>query len=188
MESVIALFPEAQQARRVLDVLKSRGFEREHLGFALTNAVTKEDIAQATGVSPEEGEPAGSALTMKGMFLGTLVGVLLMLPVWIGLRLDPVSQGFSGGGLTSMLFGAIGGLGLGGMFGALAGSDHGNYVKLLRRTGVPVAQAEQFYKGLKGGHVMVIARDKNSERIDEALTIMRQNGAVKLDEAVGKGQ
>lgn len=188
MESVIALFPEAQQARRVLDALKSHGFEREHLGFALFNAVNEKEIAQATGVSPEVGEPAGSSLTMKGMFLGALAGGLLMLPVWIGLQLDPISQSFSDGGLTSMLFGAIGGLGLGGMFGALAGSDHGDYVKLFRRMGVPTAQAEKFYTSLQGGHVVVIARDKSSARVDEALSIMRQNGAVRLDDAVSKGK
>ena len=60
MESVVALFPDPAQARQALDALQARGFERERLGFALTDVVAENDIAQATGISPEAGAPGGS--------------------------------------------------------------------------------------------------------------------------------
>ncbi|WP_189064390.1 hypothetical protein [Deinococcus seoulensis] len=188
MESVVALFREPQQAQGVLQALQQRGFEREHLGFALTDVVAEEDIAQRTGVSPEAGEPGGTASVLRGAFLGIIGGLAITTPIWLLLLIIPVTRIYQEGGLLGMLFGVIGGGALGALFGALAGSDHGNYVSLLRRMGVPAAQAEKFYAGLKGGHVMVIARDPSGTRADEALSLMRKHGAVKLEDAVGSGQ
>ncbi|MBZ9712422.1 general stress protein [Deinococcus multiflagellatus] len=188
MESVVALFREPQQAQGVLQALQQRGFDRDHLGFALTDVVAEDDIAQRTGVSPEAGEPAGSASVIRGMIGGTLAGLALTVPIWLLLLAFPVTRIYQHGGVLGILFGVIGGAALGGLFGALAGSDHGDYVKLLRRMGVPAAQAEKFYQGLKGGHVLVIARDPSGARADEALSLMRKHGAVKLDDVVGGGR
>ncbi|MCD0158862.1 hypothetical protein [Deinococcus sp. 6GRE01] len=188
MESVVALFREPQQAQGALQALQQRGFEREHLGFALTDVVAEEDIAQKTGVSPEAGQPAGSAAVIKGALLGIVGGLVITVPIWLLLLIIPVTRIYQEGGLLGVLYGVIGGGALGGLFGALAGSDHGDYVNLLRRMGVPAAQAEKFYAGMKGGHVMVIARDPSGARADEALSLMRKHGAVKLEDAVGGGQ
>lgn len=187
MESVVALFPSRQQAQSALQTLQDRGFEREHLGFALTDAVAENDIAQATGVSPEAGAPGGSGSVIKGAIMGLFGGLALTVPVWLLLLIIPDTRVYAHGGVLGMLFGAIGGVALGGLFGALAGSDHGDYVKLLRRMGVPAAQAEKFYGGLEKGYIMVIARDPSGTRADEALSVMRRNGAVKLDDAIGGG-
>lgn len=188
MESVVALFPDRQQAQSAIQNLLSRGFERDRLAFSITDPVAEDDLAQATGVSPELGAPGGSASTIRGALLGLFGGVALIFPVWLLLLIVPSTRIYSNGGLIGMLFGAIGGLALGGLFGALAGSDHGDYVKLLRRMGVPAAQAETFYGGMKDGYVMVIARDPSGERTDEALNVMQRSGAVKLEDVVGSGQ
>ncbi len=188
MESVVGLFPNVQQAQVALQNLQARGFERDHLGFALNDVVAENDFAQATGISPEAGAPAGSGGTIKGALMGLLAGLVLTVPIWLLLKIIPDTRIFSDGGLYGMLFGGIGGLALGGLFGALAGSDHGDYVKLLRAMGVPAAQAEKFYNGLKSGYVLLIARDPSGARTDEALSIMRRSGAVKLDDAIGSGE
>lgn len=188
MESVVALFREPRQAQGVLEALQARGFDRDHLGFAMTDNVAQTTLAQATGVSPEQGQPAGSAAVIRGALIGLLASLALTVPIWLLLLIIPETRIYSDGGLTSMLFGVIGGVGLGGLFGALSGSDHGDFVNLLRRMGVPGPQAERFYDGLKDGQVLVIARDPNGQRADEALTLMRQHGASKLDERVGGGQ
>lgn len=188
MESVVALFREPDQAKVVLEALKARGFERDHLGFALTDSVAEDDLAQATGVSPEAGAPAGSSSVIRGAIMGTLAGLALTIPIWLLLLVFPATRIYQEGGLLGMLYGAIGGLALGGMFGALAGSDHGDYVKLLRKMGVPPVQAEKFNAGIGDGHVIVIARDPSSARVDEALSLMRQHGAIKLDDATGRGR
>lgn len=188
MESVVALFPEPKQAQQALQTLKSSGFDRDHLGFALADVVAEDEIAQATGVSPELGAPAGSASVIRGMLLGSGAGVAMTVPIWLLIHFVPATTVYSLGGLYGILFGVLGGAGLGGLFGALAGSDHGDYVKLLRRMGVPPVQAERFQSALKSGHVMVIARDPDGARTDEALRLMRRLGAVRLEDAEGGGR
>ncbi|WP_135227890.1 hypothetical protein [Deinococcus fonticola] len=188
METVVALFPEPRQAQAALQHLQARGFEREHLGFSLSDVVAEEELAQASGISPEAGLPSGSAGVIRGAILGVLAGLALTFPVWLLLLLIPETRVYAHGGVMAMWFGAVTGLMLGGMFGALSGSDHGDYVKLLRSMGIPAAQAEKFYDGLKNGYVMVIARDQDGRRADEALTIMRRNGAVRLEDALGGGR
>lgn len=186
MESVVALFSEPRQAQVALDALQSRGFERERLAFAMTDVVAENDLAQATGVSPEAGAPAGAAGVIRGSLLGLAGGLAMTTPIWILLLIVPSTRIFADGGLAGMLFGALGGLGLGGLFGALSGTDHGDYVKMLRRLGVPAVQAEKFHDGMKNGYVMVIARDPDGARADEAMNIMRRNGAAKLDDAFSR--
>lgn len=188
MESVVALFREPAQAQGALSALQSRGFDRDRLGFALLDAVTEDTIAQATGVSPEAGAPAGSSSVIRGSLLGAGAGLALTAPVWLLLQLIPDTRVYVEGGVIAMLFGIIGGTGLGGLFGALTGSDHGDYVKLLRRMGVPAAQAERFYNGLRSGNVLVIARDPDGAKTDEALRVMRGLGALRLDEVTGGGR
>ncbi|WP_216325217.1 hypothetical protein [Deinococcus aestuarii] len=188
MESVVALFREPQQAGVALAALQERGFDRDHLGFSMLDAVTKDTLAQQTGVSPEEGAPGGSGSVIRGTLLGAFAGVALTFPVWLLLLWIPDTRVYQEGGVLAMLFGLIGGAGLGGIFGALTGSDHGDYVKLLRRMGVPAAQAERFYDGIRSGNVLVIARDPDERRVTEALSIMRRSGALRLDEATGGGR
>lgn len=154
----------------------------------MTDNFAQTTLAQETGVSPEQGQPAGTTAVLRGAFVGLLASLALTVPIWLLLLIIPDTRIYSDGGLTSMLFGAIGGIGLGGLFGALSGSDHGDFVNLLRRMGVPGPQAEKFYGGLKDGHVLVIARDHDGRRADEALSLMRKYGAVKLDEVVGGGR
>lgn len=188
MESVVALFPDSRQAVAALQNLQARGFEREHLAFSVTDPVRENEIGQATGVGPEAGAPSGSSSVIKGALLGAAAGIALIVPVWLLLAIIPDTRVYAHGGFLAAMFGAITGLALGGLFGALAGSDHGDYVKLLRRMGIPAVQAEKFYKGLQNGYTMVIARDPSGTRADEALTILRRNGAVGLEDAVGGGR
>ncbi|TDE87084.1 MULTISPECIES: hypothetical protein [Deinococcus] len=188
MESVVALFREPQQVQGVLGALQDRGFDRDHLGFALADAVAEDDLAQATGISPEEGAPGGSGSVIRGILMGALAGAALTIPVWLLLLIVPSTRIYQEGGLLAILYGVIGGAGLGGLFGALTGSDHGDYVKLLRRMGVPAAQAERFYDGIKRGLILVIARDPDGTRAEEATRLMRRYGALKLDEVAGGGR
>ncbi|MDL2344712.1 hypothetical protein QOL99_11190 [Deinococcus sp. MIMF12] len=188
MESVVALFRDPRAAQGALSALQARGFDRDRLAFALTDAVAENDLAQATGISPEEGAPGGSANVIRGIVRGTLAGLALTVPIWLLLLWIPETRVYQEGGLLTIMFGVIGGAGLGGIFGALTGSDHGDYVKLLRRMGVPPAEAERFQNALSDGHVLVIARDPDTRRADEALSLMRRHGALRLEDAVGGGR
>ncbi|WP_261664873.1 hypothetical protein [Deinococcus sp. Marseille-Q6407] len=188
MESVVALFQTPQQAARALQVLESRGFDRDRLGFACTDVVAQSEMADATGVSPEEGAPAGSGGVIKGAILGALGGLALTVPVWILLALIPAAQVYVDGGMYASLFGLIGGVTLGGLFGALSGSDNGDYVRLLRGFGMPMPDAERVYGRMQEGDVLVIARDADQSRTSEASNLLRQLGARSLDSMDTAGQ
>ena len=61
-------------------------------------------------------------------------------------------------------------------------------MNLLRRMGVPGPHAEKLYGGIKTGHTLVIARDPSGKRADEALSLMRKFGALRLEDVIGGGQ
>ncbi len=157
MESVVALFSEPTQAKAALQSLEARGFDRDNLGFTINDPVKENDIAQDTGVSPEQGAPAGAGGVLRGIWLGVLAGLAIALPVWALIWLIPETRIYSMGVAYTALFGILGGGGMGGIFGALAGTDHGDYVKLLRQFGVPAADAEAYNAGIRSGHVLVVA-------------------------------
>lgn len=188
METVVALFNEPAQARTALRDLLDRGFEREHLAFSVLDVVEQDSMARETGISPEDGAPGGSGTVMRGAFLGMLAGIALTVPIWLVMLILPETRSLHVGGLYGVLFGALGGLGLGLSFGALASGDHGDYVKLLRRMGVPERIALTYWDGMKDGKVMVIARDQAIEKADEALAIMADHGAVNIEERTGRGR
>ncbi|PYE56432.1 hypothetical protein [Deinococcus yavapaiensis] len=178
MENVVALFNEPTQARNALQTLLQRGFSRDRLAFSLLDPVAQEELAAETGVSHEEGAPAGSGAVLRGIGLGALAGVGLAIPAWILMLVIPEARPLASGGLLGVMFGALGGGSLGGLFGALSGGDHGDYVKLLERFGVPERIAASYYDALKAGKVMVIVRDADEEYAEEATRILQQAGAT----------
>ncbi|GGJ61780.1 hypothetical protein [Deinococcus aquiradiocola] len=188
MESVVALFREPTQVKTALDALLARGYHRDNLGFTMLDVVQEAELASETGISPEEGAPGGSAAVLKGIGIGTLGGLALTVPVWILLLIIPTTRIYADGGLLGMLFGVLGGAGMGGLFGALAGSDNGDYVKLMRQFGMPARVAEGYNQSLKNGHILVFARAQADLNTDDAIKIFKSNGAVDLDSAIGAGQ
>lgn len=188
MESVVALFREPAAAKTALEALEARGFARDHLGFTMLDTVKELELAQQTGISPEEGAPAGSSGVLKGIWMGVLGGLGITVPIWLLLLIIPSTRVYQLGGLYGILFGVIGGAFLGLAFGALTGSDHGDYVRLMRQFGMPAAVAERYWDGLKRGLVLVVARNQRGSKADEALQLMFKNGAMRLEDVSGGGQ
>lgn len=188
MESVVALFREPAAAKTALEALEARGFARDHLGFTMLDTVKELELAQQTGISPEEGAPAGSSGVLKGIWLGVLGGLGITVPIWLLLLIIPATRVYQVGGLYGILFGVIGGAFLGLAFGALTGSDHGDYVRLMRQFGMPAAVAERYWDGMKRGLVLVVARNQQGHKADEALQLMFKNGAMRLEDVSGGGQ
>jgi hypothetical protein len=187
MESVVALFSESAQAKQALQMLEARGFDRDNLGFAISDPVAEDEIAQETGISPEQGAPAGAGGVLRGIGVGILAGLAITLPIWALIAIIPDTRIYAMGGAYTTLFGILGGGGMGGIFGALAGTDHGDYVKLLRQFGIPAAEAEDYNSSLRSGQILVIARSERGKKADEALSIMKKSGAVDLERARGSG-
>ena len=187
MESVVALFREPAQAKAALETLMTQGYPRDDLGFTMLDVVQEDQLARETGVSPEEGAPAGAGGVLRGALTGVLGGLALTVPVWILLLIIPVTRVYQQGGLLGMLFGVLGGAGMGALFGALAGSDGGDYVKLMRQFGMPARVAEGYYQSLKAGNILVFARTQQETQADEAVRIFKRSGAIELNDAVGGG-
>lgn len=185
MESVVALFEQPDQVRTVLGSLLQRGFKRDNLGFTMTDVIEEEEIASDTGISPEEGAPAGSGAVIRGSLTGVIGGLALTVPVWLLLLLIPETRIYQLGGLYGMLFGVLTGAGLGGLFGSLAGTDNGDYVKLMRQMGMPAAAAEAYNDQLKTGKILVFARTTSSDKTDEAINLFKKAGALDLDGGQG---
>ncbi|MGI8748555.1 MAG: hypothetical protein ACR2J4_09450 [Deinococcus sp.] len=188
MESVVALFRDPAQVRSVLGALLDRGYSRDNLGFAMLDVVQEDALASETGISPEEGAPAGAGSVLRGMGTGILGGLVLTVPIWILLLIIPTTRIYQEGGLLGILFGVLGGGGMGGLFGALAGTDHGDYVKLMRQFGIPAQVAESYNQSLKDGHILVFASAQQDVPADEAVKIFKKNGAIDLDAASGRGR
>jgi hypothetical protein len=188
MESVVALFREPAQVKVALDALLDRGYHRDNLGFTMLDVVAENELAAETGVSPEEGAPAGSGSVLRGIGLGVLGGLAVTVPVWIILLIIPTTRVYADGGLFGMLFGVLGGAGMGGLFGALAGTDGGDYVKLMRQFGMPARVAEGYYQSLKDGNILVFARAQEDLKGDDAVRIFKNNGALDMDSVIGSGR
>ncbi len=188
MESVVALFREPDQVKSTLAALLDRGYHRDNLGFTSLDVIQEAELASDTGVSPEEGAPAGAGSVLRGMGIGVLCGLALTVPVWIILLIIPSTRIYADGGLLGMLFGVLGGAGMGGLFGALAGTDGGDYVKLMRQFGMPARVAEGYYQSLKDGHILVFARTQDDIKGDDAVRIFKSNGAVDMDSVIGAGR
>ncbi len=188
MESVVALFREPAAAKTALEALEAKGFSREHLGFTMIDNVAELTLAQETGISPEEGAPNTSATILRGIWLGILGGLAITVPIWLLLLAIPSTRIYSLGGVYGVLFGVIGGALMGLFFGALTGSDHGDYVKLMRQFGMPAAVAERYWDGVKRGLVLVVARNQQGSKADEALQVMVKSGALRLEDVSGGGR
>ncbi|ULH15190.1 hypothetical protein MF271_14705 [Deinococcus sp. KNUC1210] len=187
MESVVALFREPAQVKVAIEALLNQGYQRNNLGFTMLDVVQESELASQTGVSPEDGAPAGAGGVLRGAFIGILGGLALTVPVWLLLLIIPATRIYQEGGLLGMLFGVLGGAGMGALFGALAGSDSGDYVKLMRQFGMPARVAEGYYQSLKNGHILVFARGQQGVQSDEAVRIFKRTGAIDLDAAIGGG-
>lgn len=188
MESVVALFKDPNQAVHALHDLQARGFHRDNLGFAIADPVAENDMAAATGISPEQGAPAGAGAVLRGIALGIAASLALTLPIWALIALIPDTRIYTHAGFLAVMFGVVGGGGLGGIFGSLTGADHGDYVKLLRQFGVPAADAEHYQSAIAGGNILVIARSEERGRANEAAGVLRNSGGLDLEKARGSGE
>ncbi len=188
MESVVALFREPAQVKTTLDALLDRGYHRDNLGFTVLDVVQENELARETGISPEEGAPGGSSSVLRGIGIGVIGGLALTVPVWILLLIIPTTRIYQDGGLLGMLFGVLGGAGMGGLFGALSGTDGGDYVKLMRQFGMPARVAEGYYQSMKEGNILVFARTQDGLKGDDAVRIFKSNGAVDMDAVIGSGR
>ena len=145
----VGVFQDATQARNAIDELISAGYSENEMGF----------LARASATGSED-DTLSSATTgaAEGGIIGGVLGAAAAL-------LIPGFGPAIAGGILLATFGAAG-------MGALAGSLIGTLVSM----GVPEEEAHHYQRELENGRTIVTV--KATSGYDDALAIMRKNGAI----------
>jgi hypothetical protein len=155
--TVVGIFDKLRLAQQAIEELRDAGFMEKEIGMVARNVrVTQVPIEQ----SRHDERVADGAL--GGMVTGAGLGGLWAVAVEIEL-LPAIGELVLGGIFSGLLAGAIAGAAGGGLIGALLA------IGLTRR------QAETYEEELRAGRVIVTVHTE--DRYDEALRILRSNGA-----------
>ena len=145
----IGVFHDSEQARHTIDALKSAGYSENEIGFLVRSGTT--------GLE-DDTIPSAATGAAEGGLIGGVLGATAAL-------LIPGFGPAIAGGILLATFGAAG-------IGALAGSIIGTLVSI----GVPEEEAHHYQRELEHGRTIVTV--KATSGYDDALAIMRSNGAI----------
>lgn len=145
----VGVFHNTEQAKHAIDVLKRAGYNENEIGFLAR--------ANATGSEEDTMSSAATGAVEGGMIGGVLGAAAALLIPGFGPAIA--------GGILLAAFGAAG-------IGALAGSIIATLVSI----GVPEEEAHHCQRELEKGHTIVTV--KATSEYDDALAIMRRNGAI----------
>jgi len=181
----VGVFTERNLAEHAIERLHQAGFTNDQIGFVSREGDTEErapiiPVEPAIGAAPTAGAPIGVApvytspdedvtptaenkteVTTTGVVSGGVVGGILGAAA--ALLIPGFGPAIAGGILTAVLGGAAIGAVAGGLIGALT------------NMGVPEEEARFYQDELQAGRTLVTVQAGN--RYDEALEILRQNGA-----------
>jgi hypothetical protein len=146
----VGVFMEEAQARQAIEELRSAGFNDDEMGF----------LARARTVGAEDQRVANAA---GGMVSGGVVGGVVGAAAAI--LIPGLGPAIAGGILAATLGGAALGAAAGGLIGSLVGM------------GVPEKDARFYQRELEAGRTIVTVTTSDDTGHDEALRIMRNNGA-----------
>jgi uncharacterized protein (TIGR02271 family) len=158
--TAVALFDNHAEAQRAINQLKRVGFTEKEIGVTArdTDSDGRAGRADKGGTHATEGAVAGVAA-------GAGVGALWGLGILAG-ALPAIGPAIAGGTLAVILSSAAAGAATAGVAGALIGA------------GIPEDEAKYYESEFQAGRVLVTVRADG--RIDEAQSILRQNGGYDL--------
>ena len=171
MQTVVALFRNAGDARRAIEALHLAGFDKDNVSLLARDETfevrdTAEFSGEADDVSAAEGAGIGA---VEGGVIGGLAGFLASLGA---LAIPGIGPVIAAGTLASTLAGAG--------IGAAAGAATGGIVAALVDTGVPEEDAHVYAEGVKRGGILVMVHPTDSSRANTAVTILKQANAVDV--------
>jgi hypothetical protein len=163
--AAFGIFKSRTAAERCVDALLASGFRSDDISvLAPDQKATKELATEKNTKAPEgtaTGATAGGAL---GGTLGLLAGIgALAIP-----GLGPF---IAAGPIMGALAGAGVGAAAGGLIGALVGM------------GIPEYEAKRYEGRVKDGGILVSVHCDNSDWVDKAKEILKQNGAEDISSA-----
>jgi hypothetical protein len=155
----VGVFAERIQAARAINALRLAGFTDEQIGFLTRNQANIEGERAL-----DEHAHDGPSTTSGAVGGGVLGGVLGMLTALLLPGLGPI---LAAGTLAVTLGGVV----LGAAAGGLAAG--------LMKMGIPEAEAHRYQDDLVAGRSLVTVT--TSSRYADAVTLLRQNGAINAD-------
>ena len=155
--TAVGVFDKVRLAQQAVEELRDAGFKEEHIGLVARHV-------EVTQIPPE---PTNQEAKVSEGALGGIVTGAGLGGLWaIGVEIE--------------LLPALGELVLGGFFsglvaGAMAGATGGGVLGALVAAGLSRHEAERYQEELHAGRVIVTVH--TDDRYDEALSILRSNGA-----------
>jgi hypothetical protein len=163
MQTVSGLFDTYADATKAVHALKDAGLESTDISLIANTAADLTPEVDPVAKDTAAGAEVGAVLGAGG---GLLAGLGVLAIPGIG----PV---VAGGWLIAAAMGALAGAGLGAATGGLIG--------VLTEGGIPRSDAHVYAEGVRRGGALVTVRVPES-RVDEAVELLAQSGAVDLDE------
>jgi hypothetical protein len=159
----VGVFHDQANAQQAINELRKAGFQENQLGVVARHS---EEIKGGHPAGEKGSKIAKGATT--GALAGAGVGALWALGIAANV-LPGIGPVISGGILASVIASAAGGAAIAGVVGALVG------------LGVPEDEAKYYEGEFKAGRTVVTV--KADGRYDEALSILRRNGAYDMTTA-----
>jgi len=165
VKTIVASFDGYPAARKVARALMEDGYMSRDIGIVASDAAG--DYRVAGALEPPDKSPAATG-ALTGGVMGGAAG---LAATFLALSIPGIGPIVAAGPVFAMLGGAGAGAVAGGLIGALTeagvSGEHANYyAETVRR----------------GGALVTVKVDES--RADRATEIMRQNGAIDLDERV----
>ena len=162
--SVVALYPDHEEAERAVRKLHQNGFAMHDLSIVGRDFQVSEEPVGFVSAGDYAAAGAGTGAWVGGLF-GLLVGAAFLILPGVGpvVIAGPLSAALLGG-----LEGALAGAALGGLGGALAG------------WGVPKEQALKYETQVKAGKFLVVARGK-ADDLTRAKTLLASDAPEHIE-------
>ena len=170
---IVGVFSNPQQADRAISELRRAGFNDNEIGIAMrhveggavipsTEGGTCADSSEVDTAEHDTYAGTGAlAGSLAGLGLGALAGVGVLSGV-----IPVIGPAIAGGTLGVILSNAAAGAGIAGLVGALVGA------------GVPEHEAQYYQSEFEAGRVIITVN--SGDRTDEAMAILRRNGAYDM--------
>jgi uncharacterized protein (TIGR02271 family) len=169
-KTVVGLMDTAAEAERVVSEL-TRTCRCDRADIGLMARGSDADIAQRDAAADHSRHSGMAHGAMKGAGTGAAVGGVLGLVAGVASRSIPGFGPFiAAGPIAAALAGAGVGAAAGGIIGALV------------NIGVPEEHAHYYAEGVRRGGTLVTVHARTDDVADCAANVMRQHGAVDIDE------
>lgn len=166
-KTVVGLFDDPEEARRVAEELVDGGFPRSEIGVIANN--TSDQFSTGT-VAGDAGYHHTGESAAKGAGTGAVVGGIAGLLIGFGAFVIPgIGPIVAAGPIAAALTGA----GMGAVAGGLLGA--------LTNLGVPENEAHYYAEGVRRGGALVTVRTDDASA-DRAAAIFHRHDAVDIDE------